>query len=127
MKQTLSLHDAYLFGNAINTLNQVQARLSAKVVLAMARNHKRVNDAFPNVDAEHSRIFRELGEPKENEPKFKEFVEAKLRYTKDTKIEVEIEQVSFSKLNIGEGDKMNPFPPSLVTALAPMLEDFETA
>jgi hypothetical protein len=122
MKIILTLSQAYMFGQAVNGMSQSGAKLSSDTTRKLAVNAFRINQAFPNVDAETSRLFREFGEPKETDPKYKDYLEAKIKYSAETTIEIDAEEIEYTKLGIGTSDRDNHFPPAFVTALLPMLD-----
>jgi len=115
----LSLHEAAMFGQVLRSLPDV--RLSANVIKKMADNLLAIDKAFPDVGVEHARMFREAGEPKEGDPSWKNFLEAKIKYDQDTKIDVEFKTIRYEELNIGQGQNHNHLPPHAVAALMPMI------
>jgi len=119
----LSLYIAAQFGQGLSSLPDV--RLPNEVVLKMSKNLIRINEAFPDVQAEEARMFKEAGCPQENDPKFKELIEQKIRFQKETKIEVELLMIDYRDLKIGQGTNDNHIPPHAVAALAPMISDFQ--
>lgn len=119
MQKELTLHEAAMFAQALSTMPP--ARLRESVVYKMADNLIAINNATPDLNAATAKMFEESGCPQENDPGFKDYLEKKIQFERETKLSVDFKMIRYEELNIGVGDNSNHFPPHFVVAMRPML------